>query len=37
VAELLSDPAMRSLLLSEPESIRIHDRLMLWEPCRPAA
>jgi len=37
VAELLSDPVMRQMLMHEPESIRIHDRLMVWEPCRPAA
>lgn len=37
VAELLSDPTMRAVLANEPESLRIHDQLMLWEPCRPAA
>ncbi|MEN9773389.1 MAG: IIA-like nitrogen-regulatory protein PtsN [Pseudomonadota bacterium] len=37
VAELLSDPTMRAVLANEPQSFRIHDQLMLWEPCRPAA
>jgi PTS system nitrogen regulatory IIA component len=37
VAELLSDPAMRQMLMHEPQSTRIHDQLMVWEPCRPAA
>jgi PTS system nitrogen regulatory IIA component len=37
VAELLSDRSMRQMLMQEPESQRIFDRLTIWEPCRPAA
>jgi PTS system nitrogen regulatory IIA component len=37
VAELLSDRSMRQTLMDEPESLRIFERLMVWEPCRPAA
>ena len=36
-AELLSDRLMRQTLMDEPESLRIFERLMVWEPCRPAA
>lgn len=37
VAELLSDPAMRTLMGAEADSGRLYQALAGWEPCRPAA
>lgn len=37
VAELLSEPKMRSLMNTEPDSGRLYEALAVWEPCRPAA
>jgi PTS system nitrogen regulatory IIA component len=37
VAELLSDPGMRSQMNCEADCERLYQALAVWEPCRPAA
>ena len=37
LAQMLSDPAFRELLVSAPDSVSVHRLLIDWEPFRPAA
>ena len=37
LAQMLSDPAFRELLISTPDPVGVHRHLTDWEPFRPAA
>ncbi len=37
LAQMLSDPAFRELLITAPEAAAVHRHLVDWEPFRPAA